>query len=94
LALGEPVERREQLVEDCHHLRRAGPLAVPGEVHDVGEQHRDLGEGVGDHSLALFEPGGDRGGQHIQQQPLGPLLLGQQQAMLPVQRLAAADRLA
>jgi hypothetical protein len=36
-------------------LRRAGPLTAAGDVHDVGEQHGDVGEGVGDHVLAGLE---------------------------------------
>jgi len=84
--LSELVERREQLVEDPHHPRRAGLPAAPGGVDDAGEQHGDLGEGVGDDALAGFEPGGDRDGQHVEQQPLGPLLLQRQRA-------AAAHRL-
>ena len=65
LLLGEPVEDREQLIEGLHDLLWADPLAAPGEVHNVGEQDGDLGEGVGDHRFAGFEPGGDGGGQHV-----------------------------
>jgi hypothetical protein len=66
MAPGQLVEGREQLVQDLHHLLGAALLATPGEVDQVGEQHRDLGEAVGDHVLVLLEPSGDRGGQHIQ----------------------------
>jgi hypothetical protein len=86
MALGESVEHREQLVEDHHHLHRTDPLAVPGEADEVGEQHGDVGKGVGDHLLTGLEPGSDRGGQHVEQQPLGSLLLQLQSA-------AAAHRL-
>jgi hypothetical protein len=83
VAPGELVEGREQLVQDLHHLLGAALLAAPGEVDQVGEQHRDLGEAVGDQILVLLEPGGDGGGQHIQQQPLGPLFLSLQRAAGP-----------
>jgi hypothetical protein len=87
LVLGDPVERGEQVVQGRHHLLRGDPLAVPGEVHQVGEQHGDVGEAVGDHVLALLEPVGDRGGQDVEQQPLRPFLLDRERA-------AAAYRLA
>ena len=85
VALGEPVEAREQLVEG-RTTCAGGSLAAAGEAHHVGEQHRDVGEPVGDHRLAGFEPLGDRCGQDVEQQPLGSLLLQRQRA-------APADRL-
>ena len=45
---GELVERREQLVQRLHDLRRADLPAPAGELHQVGEEHGDLGEAVGD----------------------------------------------
>jgi hypothetical protein len=41
VAPGELIEGREQLVEGCHHLRWADPLAAAGEVHQVGKQLRE-----------------------------------------------------
>jgi hypothetical protein len=59
-------------------------VAAPGEVHEVGEQHRDLGEPVGDDLLAPLEPVGDRAREDVAQQLLGALPLGLEQAVRPV----------
>jgi hypothetical protein len=45
--------------EDLHHLLGAAALAAPGAVDQVGEQHGDIGEAVGDHVIVLLEPGGE-----------------------------------
>jgi hypothetical protein len=86
VTLGQLVERREQLVQDLHHLLGPAALAAPGEVHQVGEQHGDLGKPVSDQILVRLESGGDRPRQHVEQQPLGPLFL-------PLQGAAGAHRL-
>ena len=92
--LGEGVERTEQVVEDLDDPLRGDPVAAPGEVDEVGEEHGDVGEGVGDDALLLHEAGGDRGGQDVEQQPLRARLLGDQLRVGAVQRPAAADGLA
>src|SRR5215217_7700454 len=71
VALGEPIEGREQVVEGLHDLLRGDLLAAAGEIHDVGEQHGDVGEPIGDHPLGLFESGRDRGRQDVEEQSLG-----------------------
>ena len=55
-------------------------------VDQVGEEHGDLREPVGDHLLALLEPARDRRREDVEQQPLGALLL-------QCQRPAGPDRL-
>jgi len=94
VALGKGVQGREQVVQDLHDPLRGGLAAAPGEVDQVGEQHRDLGEVVGDDLLALLEPVRDRAREDVQQQALGTLLLGQEQAVLPVEGAAGPHRLA
>ena len=59
---GQLVEHREEVVEGPHHLFGSDPRAAPGEVDHVGEHHRRLGKGVGDHFVVVLEALGDRGG--------------------------------
>jgi hypothetical protein len=40
----------KEVVERLDHLLGAIPLAAAGEVDDVGEQHGDVREAIGDHA--------------------------------------------
>jgi hypothetical protein len=55
-------------------------------VHDVGEQHGDLGEGVGDHPLTGFEAGSTFSSSRSDRSCSASMRCS------PVQRLAAAHR--
>jgi hypothetical protein len=59
----------KQVVEALLDLLWAAALAAASEVHQVGEQHGGFRKGVGDRAFGLLEPGGDRGRQHVEQQP-------------------------
>jgi hypothetical protein len=65
-----------------------------GEVDNVGEQHRHLWGGVGDHLLLLLEPLGDGRRQHVAQQSLGPGPLRLEEPIRAAQCAAAVDRVA
>jgi hypothetical protein len=88
------VELREQLVQQRHRRLRRTVLGMRGEVDDVGEQDRHLRGGIGDESLPLLQPLGDRLGQDVPQEPLRPRPLHLQQPMLASQPATAVDRVA
>jgi transposase InsO family protein len=66
----ERVESGEHVIEQGNDLLGRQSLGEWGEVDDVGEEHRRVGEPVGDDCFVLLEPGRDRRGQHVQQQSL------------------------
>ena len=71
---GHRVEAREQVVQQADHPVRIGSRRPGGESGDIGEQHGRLGIAVGNAALAMLEPGGDRGGDRIDQQLIDPRL--------------------
>jgi hypothetical protein len=90
ILLGQFVEAREDLVEHGENLLRRQAFGDPGEVHDVGEHHRDFGKAVGDRLGAVLQAFGDRRRQDVEQQSLRTLLLDLQQAVRFLQALLRA----
>ena len=70
------VEGADQPVEVGDQAHRREPGGDPGETHDVGEQHGDRLDPVGDGALAAAEPRDHRGGQDVGEERLGAALLG------------------
>ena len=64
-ALGEEVERAEDLVEDPDHALGGRPLRERREVDHVGEDHGDVLVALGDDPGLAFEPLGDRRGRTL-----------------------------
>ena len=77
--LGHLVERREDPVQHGEHLGRRHAAGDLGEVDDVGEHHRHVGEAVGNGLVAVLQPLRHRTGKDVEQQALGALLLDLQQ---------------
>lgn len=71
----ERVPPGEHVVEESYHRRRWQALGQRREAGDVGEQDSDGFMRIGDHTLLALQARGDRGGQDVQQQALGPGVL-------------------
>ena len=68
----EPVEFRDEAVEDLHRARRAERLRQRSEADEIGEHHGGIGHGVGDaRPRRCLQAVDDRYGENILEQPVG-----------------------
>ena len=82
MALDQPIEGRERLVEQADDPLRFRALGEGGEADDVGEEDSRLAVQVGDQPVALLEARGDRAGEDVEEEPLRLLLLDAEATVL------------
>ena len=76
MALDQPVEGGENIVEEFHEIGRRRLACSSGEASHVGEQDRRLIVPIGDDLAGSgFEPIGNDSGEHVGQQRLRPFVL-------------------
>ena len=79
MTLRERVEHGKNIVQEPHDLGGGQAGRQRREIHDVGEQHPDLGEIVGDSARRDLQALGNRRWQDVEKQALRPGMLRLQQ---------------